>query len=142
MANRIRPGLPVHMMRTFQIAQPINSHYRLATCEEVGCIPHAKGWRTTADELTELGQMQAHYIRTECGKRFTEERNEAGLTVFTFEPGQKCFMAHQVSLDRPAFFIVRDGDWRGNPTGRSHVHTDPSHWAEELQETTSKIEGI
>ena len=45
--------------------------------------------------------------------------------VFTFEAGQQCFTQHHVP-DRPQFFVVRDGDWRGNPTGQNRLHTKGS----------------
>lgn len=117
---RVDPRMPVHAYKTYGMAAPKATHFRPATCEETGCPHFLGGWQTPVDESTDLGKQQAYYIRNNSGRRYTEDRNlMAGLTLFAFEPGQVCFGAdrHVVSLDRPALFVVRDGDWRGNPTG-------------------------
>lgn len=144
---RIVPELPAHAYKTYQIITPLSTHFRPATCTEVDCPQQAGGWRTTVDERTNLGQGQAHYIRSESGRRFTEHRDEAGLTVFTFEAGQRCFAAdkHRVRLDRPEHFLVRGGDWRGDPMGgRPFLHSSPDNWVEDFalhqQDVSERIE--
>ena len=117
MVNRVEPKLSSGAFKTYQILSPRATHQRGATCSEVDCQAQAHGWRTEVDEASMLGQMQAHYIRQESGRDFVETRDEHGMTVFTFTPGQRCFARHMVSLDRPELFLVRNGDHRGDPAG-------------------------
>lgn len=137
--TRIDSQLPVGAMKTYSIVTPMSTHFRDGTCEEADCDGYKFGWLTVIDELTELGQGQAHYIRKESGRRFTETRNELGLTVFTFEAGQKCFREHKVRIERPEIFRVRDGDYRGNPTGQLRVHTRPDFWVEDFAEHQQRL---
>jgi hypothetical protein len=93
----------------------------VAACEDVGCEAWQFGWETQIDEATPLGTFQAAYIRETSGRTFTEMRTEAGLTVFRFEPHQRCFAEHRT---RPARWLIRDGrqvrevpvmaDWTGD----------------------------
>jgi hypothetical protein len=103
----------------------------VAACKDVGCPAWAHGWETTVDEATDLGKRQAAYIRQKSGRTFTEQFTAAGLTVFRFEAFQRCFAEHKT---RPDSFWRRDGDWRGNPTGRSLRHTRAQDWIEDFQE--------
>lgn len=126
--NRIPPRMPVQNYRTFEIRSPLATHYRDASCAEADCDQLANGWLTVADESTDVGQRVAETIRAMRGRKdFIEQRGcpEHGIpntiTCFIFRPGQECFRAHKVPLDRPATFIERDGDWRGNPTRRRRV---------------------
>lgn len=137
---RLPTALGVGEVKTYQVALPKKTHYRPATCEEVDCQPYRYGFATTVDESTELGQRQAHYIRKVAGRKYTETRGEA-LTMFDFEAGQPCFSTaeHVVPLDRPGLFIVRDGDWRGNPSGRTRTHAYASDWVEDFQDHQQQI---
>lgn len=141
--NRITPNLPASAYRTFQIVSPISTHWRPADCAEFECEQHLRGWKSAIDESTELGQKQAWYIRKQSGRKFTESRDEQpGLTVFTFEAGQTCFSSgqHKVPLGRPEHYLVKGGDWRGNPTGaETRKHTKPEHWVEDMQEGFDKL---
>ena len=128
--NRLAPKLNVQQVKSYEIRSPRDTHQRKATCTEAGCQAQANGWVSTIDETTALGQRQAHYIRKQSGRRYTEARTPTGLTRFKFIPGQTCFGEHYLSLDRPEFYIVRDGDWRGNPTGRRHMFDRPDQWTD------------
>lgn len=140
MLNRVEPNMPVHAYKTYAIASPISTHYRDGTCEEAGCLAHQHGWQTGVDEATELGQRQAHYIRKLSGRRFTERRTEVGLTAFTFEAGQDCFTRHKVPLDRPEFYLVRGGDWRGDPTGQGpFMHSGADAWVNDFGEHQDRL---
>lgn len=127
MLNRIPPPAPVTGYRTFGVTAPLSSHFRSATCEEVDCDAFRNGWVTRA-QTTE----QSDYIRRRSGRSF--EEREPG--VFVFKSGQVCFGAshHRVRLERDEFYIVRDGDWRGNPTGNVRRHTRSTYWVEEFSE--------
>lgn len=144
---RIMPLMPAGAYKTYTVLSPVQTHFRPATCAEVDCPPYLHGWRTAVDEATDLGQGQAYYIRSESGRRCTEHRDEAGMTVFTFDAGQRCFASgeHRVRLDRPEHFLVRGGDWRGDPSGhRPYVHASPDDWVEDFalhqQRITDEIE--
>jgi len=134
--QRFPAHLPVTAMRTYAVARPLATHFRPATCEETACPAWLFGWLTKVDESTDLGQRQAHYIRHDKSRRHVETRAEDGLTVFTFEPGQRCFntVQHKLPLDKPEIYTVRDGDWRGNPTGRVMHHQSADDWVEDFGE--------
>lgn len=136
---RPTPALPVEMVKSYVIASPRDTHTRPATCDEVGCKAQTAGWQTFADESTRLGQRQAHYIRKVSGRRFTEQRDEFGRTVFTFPAGQQCFADHRVSIDRPEIFAVKGGDHRGNPRGTLRVHDSPTDWVEDFAEHQDRL---
>ena len=142
---RLPPKMPVHAYRTFVIVSPRDQLVRTA-CEEAGCKAWRTGWETVVDESTDLGRRQAEYIRTESGRTFTEHRSGglvsvsaswrpatepavARLTVFRFEAGQRCFADHQT---RPERYLVRGGDWRGNPRGEMRRHARPDDWVEDM----------
>ena len=138
--NRVtRDIVPVTAMKTYAVAAPLATHWRAATCVEVDCPNHLHGWVTRVDERTELGVSQAIYVRSQAGRRYREERDEGGLTVFTFEAGQTCFGQHRTPIGRPELFIVRDGDHRGNPTGNRRVHQRPEDWVEDFALHQSRL---
>ncbi|PXY27436.1 hypothetical protein [Prauserella muralis] len=138
--NRVDPKMPMQAMKTYSIIAPEETHWRQATCAEAGCGHHLRGWRTTVDERTDLGQFQADYIRKSSGRAFSEHRDDSGMTVFTFEPGQACFAAaqHRVRVDRQELFVVRGGDHRGS-TGLIRQHTRPEDWVEDFAEHQTKL---
>ncbi len=131
--------MPAHAYKTYEISSPLTTHYRPATCAEVQCRPHVKGWCSPIDERTDLGRKHAHIIRT-SKRKFTERRDPSGVTVFEFEAGQRCFAKHQLPVGRPELFVVRDGDHRGNPRGTDpRRHTRPEFWVEDFAEHQQKI---
>lgn len=98
-----------------------------AVCEQVNCPQWRHGWESTVDETTELGQRQAAYIRGHARRTFREQRTAAGLTVFRFEPGQRCFADHRTV---PETYTVRRGG-AGTP---ARIHTRPADWVEDFTE--------
>lgn len=133
--NRLEAKLPVASMKTYQIVAPIASHFRPATCAEVDCVHYLEGWASPINESTELGKTQAWYIRNQSGRRYREDRGQApGITLFVFEPGQQCFnsASHRMKLDRPSLYVVRGGDWRGNPTGQTRMHVNADDWVDDF----------
>ncbi|MEV0618541.1 hypothetical protein AB0I81_34800 [Nonomuraea sp. NPDC050404] len=140
--SRITPALPTHAYQTYQVVAPPSTHWRPATCAEADCPAYHQGWKSVIDETSDLGQRQAHYIRRESGRRFAETRNEAGLTVFEFEVGQRCFAPHQVRLDRPEVYLVRAGDFRGNPTGQVRRHANAADWTEDFAEHQGRLADV
>lgn len=133
MSGRIVPNMPAADYKTYQLLSPRPTHFRPASCAEARCAAHEHGWRSAVDERTDLGAAQADYIRRQAGRSYTETRDAAGLTVFEFGAGQSCFADHQVSLDRAPLYVVRDGDWRGNPRGTTpSYHTRPENWVDDF----------
>jgi hypothetical protein len=132
--NHFPPALPVHAMKTYQIAAPLPTHWRPVTCEEAGCPAFRHGWQSFIDETTGMGQRQAHYIRRESKRKFTETRNEAGITEFTFEAGQSCFRSdqHRGRNERPERYLVRGGDFRGNPARDLREHRNADDWRDDF----------
>lgn len=131
-ANRIPPNLPVTAMKTYQLAAPRSTHWRPATCTEVDCAAQANGWVSTLDPDTDLGKRQIAYIMRESGRRFAYEVLESGLVQITFQAGQQCFAEHVLPREREPLYLVRDGDFRGNPTGRVQQHTRPDDWVDDF----------
>jgi len=135
MVNRIDPAMPVGAYQTYEIRAPRDVQLKSA-CEQAGCAAWRHGWESVIDESTPLGRDQAAYIRGQSGRTFREQRTETGLTVFRFESGQRCFAEHGT---RPEIYLVRDGDWRGNPTGRARQHTRPADWVEDMAESLDAV---
>lgn len=129
---RIQPAGKVTDYRTFQIARPLATHWRSASCEETDCEAYLNGWVTRA-----ATEEQADYIRRHSGRTFVV----VGPNTFKFAPGQTCFAAadHRVPLEREGIYVARDGDWRGNPTGRSRTHVRPADWVDEFAEHQDRL---
>lgn len=130
--------IPGNSHRTYQIIAPIPTHFRPATCEEVGCQAYANGWKT----IVPSDSPQADYIRSgRSGRRCIEstglDQISGGMVEFMFEPGQKCFGAdkHVVPLERDPLFRVRE-------SGQTITHTRPELWAEDMDEHLSNIRRI
>lgn len=137
MVNRIEPALGPEGYKTYQISSPRSSHTRPATCEEVSCLHHARGWITTVP----TGSEDEALIRR-AGRPFTTTV-EGGMTSFRFEPGTLCFRAstHRVALERDPILLVRGGDWRGNPTRTpTRVHSRPADWVDDFAEHLARVE--
>lgn len=131
---RIQPNMPAQAYQTYAYRRGRDIR-RKAACQEVGCEAYRLGWETAVDEATEMGRQQAHYIRTQSGRTFREYRSEAGLTVFRFEPYQRCFADHQTVAEA---FYVRGGDWRLNQ-GLIRRHANGRDWAEDMAEQLDTI---
>jgi hypothetical protein len=132
---RLAPLHAVEAYQTYSIATPPDVLIK-AACEQVGCEAWRNGWESVINEATDLGKAQANYIRTRAGRTFREQRTAGGFTVFRFEAGQRCFAEHQT---RPELYAVRDGDWRGNPTGRARQHVRAADWVEDFGEHQQRI---
>ena len=141
---RIQPAGPAHAYRTFQVKVPRGPEFqRPATCEQVDCEHWLHGWQTLVD-ATNTDLLEA--LRA-SGRPYTEIVDDgqpfALIRVFTFAPGTPCFRAsqHRVAVrpDVPQLFVVRGGDWRGNPTGEWRIHQRPDDWVEDLQESTEAL---
>ena len=138
--NRIAPAVGAEHMQTFAIQAPTETHWRRATCEEVACDQAARGWRMVLDLQTEMGMRQARYIKHHSGRRYEIAEQRDGLVTLVFAGGQECFQEHRVRIDRPEKYLVKGGDFRGNPRGqKTRVHTKPEFWIEEFQENSDQL---
>lgn len=138
--NRIPPqGDPQHY-KTYGALSPLSTHFRNGTCEEADCLAYREGWVTTVDLGTELGQRQARYITHDKTRRWTLQKVSDRMVKFVFAAGQQCYRKHRIRIDRPARFLVRGGDWRGNPTGFRREHKRAEDWVEDQIETLDRIE--
>ncbi len=131
------PKMPVTSYKTYAISSPVDTHMRDATCREVNCQAMANGWIKYCDVSTVLGAQQANYIRLHSGRSYSVVENGV-IVTFTFPAGQRCFAHHRVPVGRPELFVVRDGDHRGNPTGR-RVERVAADWVEDFAEHQDKI---
>lgn len=127
---RPAPVGPVQAYKTYSIAAPVSTHWRTISCETAGCVAHANGFTVAVDETSDLGARQAGYIRLRAGRPFSESR-EAGVTVFTFPAGTRCFEQHRTRRSRPPLFVVRGGDWRRHLGGQT-VHASPEAWVDDF----------
>jgi hypothetical protein len=140
--NRIPPKMDVGAYQTYGVARPARTHWRAATCREVECPRRERGWRQVIDLTTQLGQDQARYIKNQSGRKYAKvPRNPSlpdGVVELVFLAGQDCFAEHRVPLDRDSLFVLRDGDWRGNPTGRRRT-LSPIAWRDDMGENQEKL---
>lgn len=132
----IMPTAPPSMYKTYQIAMPLTTHFRPASCAEVNCSNYLNGWVTRVPVDSDFERI----VRS-CGRKWAVVKQEGAEMVFTFAPGTPCFQEsqHRVTLDRPALFIVKGGDFRGNPTGEFRQHAQPAHWVEDCALHLDKV---
>lgn len=135
--NRIQPLGKVQDYRTYQITSPLSTHWRPAPCQEIDCPQFLHGWRVRVEGLP---AEMLHAART-SGRKYVELHVSMDENWLVFEAGQPCFRSteHRKLLDRQEIFIVRDGDWRGNPTGNVRKHTRPEDWREDFAEHQEKV---
>ena len=123
------PSMPPEAYKTYSITQPADLFVKTA-CENAGCDAFAYGWVTTVDEATPIGETQARYIRYGAKRTFREQRDGA-LTVFTFDPGQRCFAEHRT---RPEHYRVSGGHWQMPFRQPLRDHVNAADWVEDFAE--------
>lgn len=138
--NRPAPNLPTRAYQTFQVKAPKGA-FRSASCEEVECQHSVKGWKMVLDLSSELGLKQAHYIKHQSGRKYTVEgQTPEGMVTLLFPGNQPCFQEHKVRTDLPETFLVKGGDFRGNPLKTAtRVHKRAEFWVEEFQTNQDRI---
>ena len=125
--------MPVEAYQTWSVKSRPDKRV-VAVCEKVGCPAWRNGWESVIDEGTDLGKQQAAFIRS-SRRTFREQRNGAGLTVFRFEPYQRCFADHQTM---PEKYLVRGGDYRAQ-VGQVRVHQRAEDWVEHVQQHMGRL---
>lgn len=138
MVNRFDPLLPVTAVKSYELRSPLATHWRDATCAEVECPNWQRGWRTVLDVSMPDRAEAATWIRMHSGRHFTVEES-GDLVTFTFPPGQQCFTKHREPVGRPEFYVVRGGDFRGNPRGEFRQHANAANWQEDFAEHQNKL---
>lgn len=144
MVNRIAPALPAHAMKTFEVRQPLATHFRQVPCAEAGCDKYAAGWVMGFD-LTEMAKVNAansiNRVVKARGMRCKVER-VGTKAIFTFPPGQSCLEGHRVLVGREPLYIVRGGDWRGNPRRESYRHASGDAFMDDWRTSQDRIEAF
>lgn len=121
----------------YRILNPTDTHFRRATCAEVGCAHYLKGWRVRIDTLPpEL----VHAART-SGRRHEELTVAEGETYLVFEAGQPCFKAatHRTNVGRTPLYVVDTPQANGRVFRRRHTSSDS--WGDDLHTHTDAIFG-
>jgi hypothetical protein len=123
---------------------PLSTHWRKATCEEVDCPQFVQGWDTVVDTSTELGRKQYDYCHGDRTRSFTETKEGFTLVRFHYGPGNKPFAGprhdHRTRIERPPLFIVRGGDWRGNPLNvPTKTHRNAENWVDDFATHQDKL---
>jgi hypothetical protein len=129
--SRIPPLMGAEAYKTYEMRSPLSTHWRPATCAEANCKYYATGFQVRVEGLA----PQVLHAVQNSGRQYAVQKVAEGETYLTFEPGQPCLQQslHRVRADRPPLFIVRDGDWRGNPRGtKARLHQRPEDWVEDF----------
>jgi hypothetical protein len=136
--TRVEPKLGPEAFKTYAIVAPKQTHTRAATCREVECAAWQHGFATTVDLSTDLGQRQAAYLEAKSGRAFTTE-TAGTLRTYTFTAGQACFTAHRITLEREPLYVVKDGDYRGNPRGTRPATRRAEDWVDDFATHQQRI---
>jgi hypothetical protein len=128
---RPEPKMAPSAYKTYAVRVPPASHTRAVTCEAVECEAWRSGWKTALDISMPAHYEAARWIENHSRRAFTWEKGGSIIT-FTFAAGQQCFTAHREQV-RPGVYTVRDGDFRGNPTGRRNVLSERA-WVDDFGE--------
>ena len=94
---------------------PLSTHWRKATCEEIGCKGYIMGAVTVLDLANDRMRDAAEWLRSGAtGLRFSEVRTAETLVEFRFPEGQRCLESflsvreqdrpHRIRLDRPGIY--------------------------------------
>ena len=122
------------------ISTPLATHWKPATCEQVGCIKYRTGWRVRMDTLPAGDQ---HAVKT-SGRHWSEcvidvdpdtgEHYDPPAVYFIFEGGQPCFKAsqHKLPVGRPELYLV------GN-RGAVQRYDRSDQWVDDCATETDKI---
>lgn len=130
---------PIPKAIHYRAVRPLNGDFwRRESCREHNCPHYLNGWVTTADPLTDWGQLQVDYVRKESKREFWETRLGSGLIEFRFASGQACFRQHQhlKPLERDPLFVKEHGGDRKIITPDEHITTmnEQLHQLKRLQE--------
>jgi hypothetical protein len=129
----IAPQADPRAYRTFRVTAPVSSHWHRVSCEEYQCPDYRNGFFIDVDLSTDLGKAQYDYLSKKDKKRKgTMQRMTWTVVRFTYPPGSRPFDGnsheHYQPIGRPPYYLVHDGDWRGNPTGFKRFFQKAEDW--------------
>lgn len=129
--NRIQPLMGPEAYKTYEMRSPLSTHFRPATCAEADCAYYRDGFQVRVEGLA----PQVLQAVQQSGRSYTVQKVAEGETYLAFTPGQPCLRAslHRVRVERPPLYIVRDGDFRGNPRRtKARLHQRPEDWVDDF----------
>ena len=121
--------------RHYKMISPIKTHFRQATCAEIGCPLWATGWITPVDESTPDGKKTGQYLRAKYRGGFIEKQ-ENGLTLFRFLPERvPCFNSsqHRIRSDQPPILLRTADDHQ------PYQHKNIVEWVEDFSEHQTRL---
>ena len=135
--NRIPPLMPTGNYKTFALRQPLATHFRKATCQEIECEAYMNGWNFRREGM----DPRLYYVATHSHRSWREVVLAPGESYLVFEPGQPCFDAdnHRIAIDRPAFFFAGRGDFRSFTTRQARQHANADDWVDEFATQLDQI---
>lgn len=142
--SRVQPGMPAQNYKTYGMVMPLKTHFRKVSCAEYECDQYRMGFDTVVDISTEIGRKQYDFITHDKTRSYKATKEGTALVRFHFSPGTKPFAGpkhdHFTRVDRPPLFVVRGGDWRGNPRGvEPMLHKDGLNWADDFANHQDKL---
>lgn len=135
---RPAPKGPQAAYQTFRARQPLQTHFRRATCAEVDCARFVNGFRIPTVPGTPLGDRQAYLIR-ESGARHVTVRQPGGVVDYVFPPGTMCFERHFRSLFREPLTAITRGDHRTPRAARAPRVMAAAEWLDRFRAHQDKI---
>jgi hypothetical protein len=142
--GRIQPVAGPQYYKSYSMRAPLVTHWRRATCEEYECDGYLKGFVTTVDLTSKLGQKQYHYLTHDKSRAYATNRISMELIQFIYGPGNRCFKSdeHRVPIGKPPRLLVVGGDWRGNPRREVRIHSRVDDWVDDSRNHQDKIATI
>lgn len=127
--------------KTYQVAAPLDTHFRKATCAEVDCPHYLEGWSFHVEAMLSLNPRWEHAARN-SGRNFAEVSYGEGQTWLIFEAGQPCFAAseHRKRLDRIDRFVIGGGHLAAE-IGR-RVEVSPQSFVDDFGENQQNLAEI
>jgi hypothetical protein len=131
---RFPPKLPAASMKTYELRQPLATHFVEVSCAQANCARRENGFIIGFDLTVPAKVAAANELAAIANRRGMKWSYEVvGSTVqFTFAKGQDCFETHRRALEREPLYIVRNGDFRGNPRKERKVHTSGENFVDDF----------
>lgn len=145
--NRMPQQLGPEYYKSYTMSMPLSSHWRKVTCEQYECDAWKYGFVLDIDVSTELGQKQFYYVTHDKSRKYSMQRPSLNQFKFVYPPGNAGFAGpqhdHYLPLGREPIFLVRGGDWRGNPRKTpTRVHAEVGDWVEDFAENQDYLAQI
>lgn len=138
--NRIVPKAPARAFKTYGMhiteREPVS-------CEAVDCPHWMNGYGIVVlPDSPDIGLIEAACRGEVDGRQRRHDapqRQPDGFIRYWFPPGQPCFKASTHSIPVAARYTLRDGDWRGNPSGRIVTTGDARTWIDDFGEHQQRV---